>query len=165
MSMSEDGFEHLFCRCAHKNAEDNDSNDDNNDDDADYDSDEEEDYETEDKGEGEVKQRRLHRQAAYKPEEGTEIGNELKQFHQKIHGDKSEVQKLLLNNVQNDVMRGKQWFGPNSNPLSTGKGTSPDAWYLTQLWKFAWMPFDQYWHHVNLKDMHFIHCNGEIQSH
>jgi hypothetical protein len=164
MSMSEDGFEHLFCRCTHKNAEDNDSNDDDNDDDADYDSDEEEDYETEDKGEGEVKQRRLH-QSAYKPEEGTEIGNELKQFHQKIHGDKSEGQKLLLNNVQNDVMTGKQWFGPNSNPLSTRKGTSPDAWYLMQLWKFAWMPFDQYRHHVNLKDMHFIHCNGEIQSH
>mmetsp|Transcript_28232 Transcript_28232/g.51088 ORF Transcript_28232/g.51088 Transcript_28232/m.51088 type:complete len:197 (+) Transcript_28232:239-829(+) len=83
---------------------------DEEDDDDDYGSDEEEDYETEDEGEGEVKQRRLRQRAAYKPGEGTAIGNALKQFKQTIHGDKSKGQMTIMNDVRNQIMRGKQWF-------------------------------------------------------
>jgi len=107
--MSGEDLEHLYRRHqSYKNANDGDSDDDEDDDyDDDDDLDEEEDYETEDEGEGEVKQRRLHQRAAYKPAEGTAIHNDLKQFENKIHGNKNSGQRLIINNVRNDVMNGK----------------------------------------------------------
>jgi hypothetical protein len=167
-NISEDDLEHLFRRRSHQGADDagNDGDDDDDDDDGDYDDNDEEDYETEDEGEGEVKQRRLRQRAAWKPEEGTAINIDLKQFEQKLHGNKSSGQMRLINNVRDDVMRGKQWFGPESDPLSTGKDTNPEAWYLSQLWKFVWMPFDQYRNHANLKDLEYIHCKKQsVKSH
>jgi hypothetical protein len=104
--ISEDDLEHLFHRHSIQDA----GSSDEEDDDDDYGSDEEEDYETEDEGEGEVKQRRLRQRAAYKPGEGTAIGNALKQFKQTIHGDKSKGQMTIMNDVRNQIMRGKQWF-------------------------------------------------------
>jgi hypothetical protein len=109
-NISEDDLEHLFHRHSHQGADDACNNGDDEDD-GDYDDDDEEDYETEDEGEVEVKQRRLCQQAAWKPEEGTAINIDLKQFEQKLHGNKCSGQMWLINNVRDDVMRGKQWFG------------------------------------------------------
>ena len=65
---------------------------------------------------------------------------------------------VLFTRERSSVLRGKQWFGPESDPLSTGKSTDPEAWCLDHLWIFAWMPFDMYRDHVDLKAMECIHC-------
>jgi hypothetical protein len=131
-NMSEGDLEHLFRRRHYKSADDT-GGDSDDDDDDEYESDDEEDYHTENEGDGEVKQRRLRQRSAWKPVEGTAVRAHLKQFEQKINGDKKSGQTRLINNVRDDVMRGKQWFGPESDPLSTGSDTDPDAWCLSQL--------------------------------
>jgi len=145
----------------------NDPNNIDDDDDDEYcDPDEEEDYETEDEGEGEVKERRIRNRTVYKPAPGSTLDNEFKQFQKKNHGESRKAgQMFTLNTIRNDVMRGKRWFGPESDPLSTGKDTDPEAWYTENLWKFVWMPFDQYSKHCNLKDMECFHCGGSVESH
>ena len=134
-NISEDDLEHLFRRRSHQGADDA-GNDGDDDDDGDYYDDDEEDYETEDEGEGEVKQRRLRQRAAWKPEEGTAINIDLKQFEQKLHGNKSSGQMQLINNVRDDVMRSYQ-----ERSTQTGKDfQEEDKWYNN----FAKASFDAF---------------------
>lgn len=92
-NVSDEGLEHLFHRRSCQSADDSAGSDD--DDDDDFDNDEEEDYDTEDEGEGVAKERRLRQRSAWKPEEGTAININLKQFEQKIHGNKKSGSRSL----------------------------------------------------------------------
>lgn len=58
-------------------------------------------------------------------------------------GKAARGQQQSLTSLRASVMRGRHWFTPEYDPISTGEDTDPEAWYLDQLWKIVFLPFHQ----------------------
>lgn len=106
--------------------------------------DEEADYETEDEGEGEIRIRRNKIRRAYMPPKNTPLQQKLQQ-----------TENNTQNSLKCDVR--KMWIAPDIDPLALDTTCGPDRFETENLWRFIWLPFRQFSHKVQLKNIGCIH--------
>lgn len=99
----------------------------------DNESDTEDDYDTEEEGEGSTRERRNRRRSAYTPPKDSVLERELSKF-----------QEAIANRRRFVVTPGRARYPPESTSIACKFNGSPNHWYLEELWKYVWLPFDHY---------------------